>query len=66
MWASSANVGDIVGTQLYKVVSRDDNNWGSGEMVCGGLVILFGFINLAFLVEYPKEKGIVILERGHL
>jgi len=66
-WASNANVGDIIGAQIYKSVIKDDNsNWGTGIMINGGLVILFAIINFLFLIEYPESKGIKIEENSHL
>jgi hypothetical protein len=43
-------------------VSTTPNSWGAGFFITGGMVIAFGIINFLFLVEYPVEKGIVILE----
>ena len=66
-WASNANVGDIIGAQIYKAIINDDNtNWGTGIIIVGTMVIIVGIINLFFVIEYPETKGIVINEESHL
>jgi hypothetical protein len=35
-------------------------------MTLGGLVLVFGFLNLFFLVEFPNAKGISIKEEGQM
>jgi sugar phosphate permease len=66
-FASSANTGDIIGTQIYSAIFvRTEGNWGLPFIITGILVIAFALINVLFMVEYPLEKGIIILERGHL
>jgi sugar phosphate permease len=57
-WASNANVGDIIGAQIYKAVTNDkvpsdQIMWGNGIIIVGGLVILVGIVNLLFLIEFP-------------
>lgn len=64
-WASNANVGDIIGAQIYKAASSNDN-WGNGIIIVGGLVVMVGIINLLVLIEFPEEKGIVIDEDSHI
>ena len=70
-WASNANVGDIIGAQIYKASTGStlvaaDIMWGNGIMIVGGLVIMVGIVNLLALVEFPAEKGIVIDEDSHI
>eukprot|EP00347_Sterkiella_histriomuscorum_P013119 403365944 len=66
-WASNANVGDIIGAQIYKsVINADNTNWGTGIIIVGALVVVFGIINFLFLIEYPQSMGIVIQEESHL
>ncbi|CDW90244.1 major facilitator superfamily protein [Stylonychia lemnae] len=66
-WASNANVGDIVGAQIYRSAIKDDNsNWGTGIMINGTIVVIFAFLNLFFLIEFPEKKGIKIEENSHL
>jgi sugar phosphate permease len=60
-WASNANVGDIIGAQIYRHVIKDDfSNWGTGIIIVGSMVIGAAIINLIVLIEYPETKGIVI------
>ena len=68
-WASNANVGDIIGAQIYKAAigtasMPSEIAWGNGIMIVGGLVVSVGIINLLTLVEFPSEKGIVIDEHS--
>jgi sugar phosphate permease len=52
-WASCANVGDIIGTEIYSGIYDKTDNWGLPFIVCGGLVLSFGIISMLLLVEYP-------------
>lgn len=63
-WASCANVGDIIGTDIYTSIYSATDNWGLPFIVCGSLVLSFGILSMLLLIEYPIEKGIVILEKG--
>jgi sugar phosphate permease len=66
-WASNANVGDIIGAQIYKAATNTtDLMWGTGIIIVGSLVIVVGILNLLFLIEFPWEKGIVINEESHI
>lgn len=68
-WASNANVGDIIGAQIYKASSTGsgtDIRWGNGIIIVGGIVIIVGIINLFLLFEFPEEKGIIIEENSHI
>jgi OPA family glycerol-3-phosphate transporter-like MFS transporter 3 len=70
-WASNANVGDIIGAQIYRAASVDSNipaniEWGNGIMIVAALVIIVGVINQFFLIEFPQDKGIVIEEESHI
>ena len=58
-WASNANVGDIIGAQIYKAATNtsgvdiSDLLWGNGIIIVGALVVVVGIINLFVLVEFP-------------
>jgi len=68
LWASNPSVGDIIGQQLYLLMTRNNqtDHWGYTFMTLGGLVLVFGFLNLFFLVEFPNAKGISIKEEGQM
>jgi sugar phosphate permease len=70
-WASNANVGDIIGAQIYRAASSDSNipseiKWGNGIIIVGSIVVVVGLINLFFLYEFPQDKGIMIEEESHI
>jgi len=70
-WASNANVGDIIGAQIYKAASVDSSipaeiEWGNGIIIIGGIVVVVGIINNFFLIEFPQDKGITIEEESHI
>lgn len=58
-WASNANVGDIIGAQIYRAATKtsgvlsQDVMWGTGIMIVGSLVVFVGIINTFLLVEFP-------------
>ena len=60
-WASNANMGDLLGTQVYKAVTGDQKvpeNWGMAFFIVAAIVLLMGIINFFFLVETPAEVGL--------
>ncbi len=70
-WASNTNVGDIIGTQIYKASSVDstipaDIEWGNGIIIIGAIVVFVGVINNFFLIEFPQDKNILIEEESNL
>ena len=58
IWASNANIGDIIGTQLYKLIAGNSKViWGTPLIVIGCGTIGLGFLNLLFMYEFPLQKG---------
>ena len=68
LWASNATLGDVIGTQIYKHSSGEtaDEDWGVGFFISGAIVFAVGVINYFFLVEDPKDIGIVIEEANSI
>jgi len=69
LWASNANFGDLIGTQIYKAVTTekaDDPNWGAGFFVSAAIVFAMAILNFLFLVEKPSDIGLIVEERGVL
>lgn len=57
IWACNTSTGDIIGAQVYKLASRDPENWNYAFFIIGVLVFLCGLLSLLFLVESPAELG---------
>lgn len=53
-WACNATFGDLVGTQIYKYVAADGENYYKVFYIVSAMVMSVGLINLFFLVEYPS------------
>ena len=67
IWATCPSVGDIVGQQLFvAIVGNNINTWNKTFYVLGGIVFIIGLVNLVFLVEYPKNVGLEVKEKGKL
>lgn len=68
LWASCPSVGDIIGEQLYKWITRNDNFNAQGYtfITLAGMILVAALINLLCLVEFPTSKGITIKEEGQL
>lgn len=63
IWASNANIGDIIGSQLYRMIAGNSHTiWGTPLIVIGCATIVLGFINLLVLYEFPIQKGYKINE----
>ena len=57
IWACNTSVGDIIGAQIYKLTSTNQENWNVAFFIIAFLVFLFGVMSLLFLVETPSELG---------
>jgi len=58
-WACDTSVGDLIGTNIYKVFSKDPYEWNRSFYIVAGIVFLMGFINFFLLIQEPREVGIV-------
>ena len=66
VWASNATAGDLVGTQIYKLVAADSENYYKVFYIVSSMVFSVGLVNFFFLVENPAQVGININENGVL
>jgi sugar phosphate permease len=67
-WASSAALGDVIGSQIYKNISGTDasEQWGVGFFISGAMVFSIGLCSFFFLVEKPENVGLKVSENGTL
>lgn len=50
---------------MYTLCTKNSvANWGNTFFILGGCIELVAILNLVFLVEYPRLKGIVIREKA--
>ena len=62
-WACNTSIGDLIGTNVYKLFSDDPNHWSRSFFIIAIFVCLVGVINLLFLVQDPEEVGLQIRPR---
>lgn len=67
IWASNANIGDIIGNMIYRsIVGNSKDMWGWPLIVIGIMTIVLGVINMLWLYEFPIQKGYVIDEESEV
>lgn len=63
VWASTPNMGNIIGALLTSFLTSSLNfKWFSAYGTIGFFCTLFVIIDYFFLIVHPKEKNIIIEE----
>lgn len=63
IWGCNTSVGDIVGAQVFKFTSGEDD-LHSPFFVIAGIVFAMAILSLILIVEQPEDVGILFDEEG--